>query len=138
MVLIYLFFTNFPFLLSLIVNNFIGSITFDFVRFWLISILFQGMGFIIIGSLYLLICNLTGHNVISSVLTYLMISIPNLIQGLFYVRLYSFADYMFLSHLDEHSTIVSISVLFIAFVIIEMLLLYLNLNIVQKEDIYLE
>ncbi|WP_143402864.1 hypothetical protein [Garciella nitratireducens] len=104
----------------------------------MISILFQGIGLIIIGSLYLLIRNLTGHNVISSVLTYLMISIPNLIQGLFYVRVYSFVDYMFLNNLNKDSTIVSIFVLLIVFVIIEMLLLYLNLNIVQEKDIYLE
>lgn len=137
-VFIYLFFINFPFLFSLIIHHFIGSITFDFIRFWMISILFQGIGLIIIGSLYLLIRNLTGHNVISSVLTYLMISIPNLIQGLFYVRVYSFVDYMFLNNLNKDSTIVSIFVLLIVFVIIEMLLLYLNLNIVQEKDIYLE
>lgn len=137
-VLIYLFFINFPFLFSLIVHNFIGSITLEFIMFWIISILFQGIGFVIIGSLYLLIRNLTNHNVISSVLTYLIISIPNLIQGLFYVRLYSFTDYMFLNTLNEDATMVSIFTLLIVFVTIEVLLIYLNLNIIQKKDIYLE
>ena len=132
---VYLFFVNFPFLVSLIVHHLTGSVTFDFIGFWLLSILFQGMGFLIIGLLYLFIQSFTGRNVISSVLTCLILTIPSLIRGLFYVKVNSFPDYMFLSNLERNSSIESIILQFIVFVITGGLLQSLNLSIVEKKDI---
>ena len=131
----YMFFVNFPFLVSLVIHNDIGSITFEFIGFWLLSILFQGMGFIIIGLLYCFIHSLTGRNVISGILTYLILTIPSLIRGLFYVKVNSYPDYMFLGNLNKNSSVESVLLQFIVFVIIGILLHFLNLTIIEKKDI---
>jgi phosphotransferase system glucose/maltose/N-acetylglucosamine-specific IIC component len=58
-----------------------------------------------------------------------------LIRGLFYVKVNSFPDYMFLGNLNKNSSVESVLLQFIVFVIIGILLHFLNLTIIEKKDI---
>lgn len=130
LILFYVFLINFIFLFSVLMNGLVSYITFQFIKFFIIGFLLQIIGFFIIGFLYLTLRYFLNNRIVSSVLTYLILIIPLLINGLFYKRIYNLFDFMFLKNLNDYSYIQSLFLLTIVLI----LLLYINIITLRKKD----
>lgn len=131
-ILIYVSLINLIFILSLIINGFILSLTFQFIKFLLLGFLLQIIGFLIIGFLYLTLKYMFNYKLLASILTYIILLIPFLINGLFYKKVYNLLDFMFLM---DVTNINYFSVFFYC-VSIVVLFVILNIFIIKKKDFY--
>lgn len=131
LILLYDLLFNFIFILVILINGLIPYFNFHFIVFFLFGILFQIIGFLILGYIYLNLKYLFSNKLLPIILTYIILLIPYFINGLFYKKIYSLLDYMFLKNLSEYSYFHNL----ITLILILTFLILVNIYILKKKDI---
>ncbi len=131
LILLYDLLFNFIFILVILINGLIPYFNFHFIVFFLFGILFQIIGFLILGYIYLNLKYLFSNKLLPIILTYIILLIPYFINGLFYKKIYSLLDYMFLKNLSEYSYFHNL----ITLILILTFLILANIYILTKKDI---
>jgi ABC-2 type transport system permease protein len=132
LVILYVSVFNFIFLISVIASGLFSYFSVRFLLFFIFTYILQSVGFLIIGFIFLTLNYILNNKIISGLITYLIIIVPSIIQGLFYKELISLLDIMFLKNPKRFGFPISLLILSLGLLII----VFLNYFSIKKKDIY--
>ncbi len=128
---------NVLFIISLIGTGVIAYFSISFFIYWFLGFFLQYIGFILISSIYLTLVYLFNNNFLSIIVTYLFLIFPFSITGLFFVKVYTFPEFMYLSNVfDYDSTIPNFLIGFPISALISCSILMCNYYIIKRQDIF--
>lgn len=132
LILIYVTVLNLIYLFSILFNGLIGYFTVPFALFFISTCVLQIFGYLFISFLFLTIYYILNYKIISGFITYLVIIMPSIIEGVFYKEVISLLKIMYFKNPERYSYLQSLLILSVGLIFI----VFLNFSIIKKKDIY--